>query len=1204
MKKQLLKIFILATLLAAFTGNAFATVYDWSNAKGIATGSGTFNYQWKVPENWTVNGAVATNYPGQFDPTDVVQIGVGINIPGVLHIIVPSGSTIFIAALTIGDNSAIDHEKNSFYIEINGTLNVSGTFLQKHSDNLGKSGDGTVTYPLGFDFHIETWVWGIGILTCNKMQIGDNTQPIPDNALNVTRYKFATPDGSPNLGLRVNITTDLVLNSVTRNDPTTTRIISVSNSNASLVSGTITVGGQIILQNTGLVNYDPAQPLLQPQARFTIEVTNNKGVGENKYLYLKGANALSIPGGYSSSGQIGSNIFTFWYVRPNSIATQLVNLGQSFVTYSGDVDQVVYTNASFPQTNGFFSFVGGNYQNLGFSGTGKKTIAPTTTGSLYVSGNVTIAANTPVDLSANNPTIVLNNGTNFTAPVNAHGSSPVLYDQYTLPQISNFSSAAGSSFTNGTATLNFPGTVTNGGTFTSGTGIINLNNSFTNTGTFKTTAGAVNLNQSGNQSLIDNSVAIVGNTVTPQQGGSTFFTLNVINGGTKTLSGSGQFYVVSTGSLNLSGSTILNAGGVLTLNSDVTGSATLPAIPTGSSIIGNATVQRYISANRAYRLISSPVYTGNDGTNNTYRVNYLMNNTYLTGTDGIGGGFSKAGNPTLYLYRENLAPLYTTFLNSNFKGIKNIATSLYLMDDADYPSANLPVGNGVLFYYRGSSKQATLGALTTVGAAATTDTLNAVGVLNQGSVTVHNWYTPGSANLGNTTASGDPNIQGFNLVGNPYASSIDWDKYSTSAGTGITAPNVSPFSYQLIPTGLQGAGTYNVYQAGTFDHKGTTGTDNSNVIASGEGFFVQALDASAQLTFNESAKTNTVVTGANLYMGKPVATNTPSYLRLQLAMDSINTEGIIINFNDNANTAFNIMEDARYKTGTGKVNLASLSSDRVPLSINQLPLSKDQIIALNVGATTDGTYKLNSKAIAGIPQLYDIWLMDAFKKDSVNLRTTATYSFTTAKSDTNTFGSKRFKLVINQNPALAVQLLSFNASKVSNKPQVEVVWKAVNEQNYTHYTVERSTNKGTTFEVVGGLTSSGQGNYSLVDKNAVNGINQYRLKQEDLNSKITYSNVVTIQYSDKSNNQGGNNHLSVYPNPAVNHINLTIDPKNQVAAYSIKITNSVGMIVKQAVTTQPNWQDNVSNLLTGTYLIQVVNNKDNSLVGQTKFVKL
>ncbi|MDB5024838.1 MAG: type sorting protein, partial [Mucilaginibacter sp.] len=47
-----------------------------------------------------------------------------------------------------------------------------------------------------------------------------------------------------------------------------------------------------------------------------------------------------------------------------------------------------------------------------------------------------------------------------------------------------------------------------------------------------------------------------------------------------------------------------------------------------------------------------------------------------------------------------------------------------------------------------------------------------------------------------------------------------------------------------------------------------------------------------------------------------------------------------------------------------------------------------------------------------------------------------------------------------------------------------------------------------------------------------------------------------------------------------------------------------GLIVKQATSAQLNWQANVADLLPGTYLVKVLDKKDKSLLGQTKFVKL
>ena len=74
--------------------------------------------------------------------------------------------------------------------------------------------------------------------------------------------------------------------------------------------------------------------------------------------------------------------------------------------------------------------------------------------------------------------------------------------------------------------------------------------------------------------------------------------------------------------------------------------------------------------------------------------------------------------------------------------------------------------------------------------------------------------------------------------------------------------------------------------------------------------------------------------------------------------------------------------------------------------------------------------------------------MDAYTKDSTDLRHTPSYSFSILKSDSASYGSKRFSLVIRQNPALGVQLLSFNATKASNG--VSVVWKTLHEQNFTN----------------------------------------------------------------------------------------------------------------------------------------------------------
>ena len=743
------------------------------------------------------------------------------------------------------------------------------------------------------------------------------------------------------------------------------------------------------------------------------------------------------------------------------------------------------------------------------------------------------------------------------------------------------------------------GNIANSGTLNLQTGSFTMSGNYTNSNIYTQGTGSMVFNGQ-NQVLTDNGSGTIFTNV--------FFSGNGGSGNPAVMS-SGNFSVSSTGVLNMVNSTSLNANSHLTLNSDATGSATVAAIPSGSSITGNVNAQRYLTGGaikyRGFRLLSSPVYASTVSSNNVYSINYLKNSTFLTATT-ISGGFDNvsAANPTLYLYRENMTPLYTTFLNSNFKGINNINSSpTYSMDDASNPSINIPVGNGYLFFFRGNRASASFAAETVTSYVPQSATLGASGTLNQGQITVKNWFTPSLSTLSYTVASPGA-VKGYDLVGNPYASSIDWETLqSTTSTLGIYGTNVGPTIYVIDPV----SHNYGAYTRGG----GGSGTNNSsNIISSGQGFFVVTNCSCATLIFNEGAKVNTQATGPQLLMGKPAdnIANT-QYLRLQLAKDSVNTEDILVRINNQVKTAFDETVDAPYKLGYGTVSLSSLSSDQIALAINVRPLPKtSDTIGLVVKANTDGIYSLNMKTVTGIPQLFDIWLMDAYKKDSLDMRHNPNYSFNISKKDTNTFGSKRFTLVIRQNPGYAYRLLDFTATKLVpvtvGARQVQAVWKTENEQNYTNFSVERSTDGGQTFNVIGGSPGGGQGIYSLVDKSPVIGQNLYRLKQEDINNTITYSNVVQVSYSDLSNSLVANN-IGVYPNPATSAINIAVlhDAATK-HSYTYRIANSSGLIVKQFTSQQSNWKPNISGLMAGSYIIKVLNATDDSVIGNSKFIKL
>jgi DNA-binding beta-propeller fold protein YncE len=688
--------------------------------------------------------------------------------------------------------------------------------------------------------------------------------------------------------------------------------------------------------------------------------------------------------------------------------------------------------------------------------------------------------------------------------------------------------------------------------------------------------------------------------------------LTISKNATPTLTG------IGTGAINLIPAAVVNistngaltidnsasTANFVTLQSDATGSATVSQIPTSGSITGTVNVQRYLSAGttavpRGYRFLSSPVYTSTSGGNNIYSINYIKLSVLTTGTGGTAGGFDKFGNPTFYLFRDDVALNFNSFIGGNYRGVTDMSLAPSYSVNIDGSGFHIPVGNGFQFFDRGDRiNQLAIKYISTTIAESVT--LTASGTLNTGPITVHPWFKPASSNLDYTAVSGNSTVIGLALVGNPYASSIDWDKYSATAGTGIYAPSVTKFIYVYNQVNRN----YNIYQSG-FGGIGTLG-NNSNIIPSGEGFFVCATSSSAQLVFNEDSKTSTQAnaTNGNLYLGKPVQSEVVQYLHLMLIKDDVNKDGTIISFKSSAKPQFDANEDAAYRPGNGILSLSTTSADNIALAFNARPLpDKTQlIIPLNVNAYSDGTYNLYLATLKSIPDLYDVWLMDAYQKDSLDIKHNPTYSFNITQSVPATYGSTRFSLVIRQNQAKGVHLLSFTASKVSGGSQI--TWKTENEQNYTYFTVERSTNGGTTFDVIGSVTSSAQGTYSFLDKAPVKGTDKYRLKIEDLNGTITYSQIVSLDYGDSKNNSPN---IIVYPNPVSNTINLSIIQNNgstSKLSYGIKVVNITGTVVKNGNTKTATWQENASNLTPGTYVVQVVNNNDNSLVGKTTFIKL
>jgi hypothetical protein len=973
-------------------------------------------------------------------------------------------------------------------------------------------------------------------------------------------------------------------------------------------TGGITFSNTVTNQPAGIIN----QSATSGTMTFTVTPANTGNINLTTTGNITFNAALTNAGNITRTGTGSLTLF----VGSNTVNSGTITQGATgLLTFPALLNNTGTVTASATGTGGI-TFTGqvtngstGIINQSATSGTMTFSVNPANTGNI----NLTAAGAITFTLALTNAGNITKNGAGALNLTGATGNSGVITQGssslLTFPGTLNNTGTVTASST-GTGGITFTGVVTN-----TSPGIINVDagtatfsatfansgavtqsggtiafplvsaSAFTNNATpatFIATGGSVTFSGAGNQTITNL------NTTTPV----TFNNLNISTSGTKNLVGLGLFAIASSGVItlsNTSATTVFDPGtALLTLTSTATGSASIATLPANTSIIATATVtvQRFLTGAainyRGYRLLSSAI-----NSSGAYTLTYLSSTgSANTGSGGVGGGFTSVGNPSIYLYREDKVPSNASFSAGNYRAITAISPSLTTIDGA----ATLYSGNGFLYFYRGNPG-------TNPATVPSSLVFSVLGNLNLGAITVKPWFT-GLSTLSYSLTSGTTAVEGFNLVGNPYPSSINWDTYSTTTPTaGIYAPNVGNTIYTLNPSNKG----YASYVAGTGGNGAST-NGGSNYIASGQGFFVVAsTGSSSSLTFNETAK----ISGqpATLLLNSSATPINP-HLRLKLVKDSINNDDIYVGFRANATTKYVFNEDALYKVGSNVVSLSSMSGDRQALAINFQPFPKTtQIIPLNVGVpAAGGLYQLNLSEANDIPAIYDVWLMDKFKNDSLDIKHNPTYSFNTT-SDTATYGANRFKLVIRLNTALSVHLLSFTG--VKDTKQIKLTWTTENEGNYTTYVLQRSTDGGHTFTTLDSLTSANLGTYNDLDPNPVTGINLYRLKQVDVTGSVSYSSVLSFTYTPPIPIFDKNNAVNVYPNPVKYILGVVIKPKgDKPANYKITITNNMGMIIKTATTTLPIWLDSVVNLLPGTYFVNVTNSKDNSFVGRATFIKL
>ncbi|MCD4695336.1 MAG: T9SS type A sorting domain-containing protein [Bacteroidales bacterium] len=259
-----------------------------------------------------------------------------------------------------------------------------------------------------------------------------------------------------------------------------------------------------------------------------------------------------------------------------------------------------------------------------------------------------------------------------------------------------------------------------------------------------------------------------------------------------------------------------------------------------------------------------------------------------------------------------------------------------------------------------------------------TTTVYYEGTLNTGSLN--------SGVLTNTSAATHSH-KGFNFVGNPYPSAVNWDE-----GAGWAKTNLDNAIYIWNPE----YGNYGSYIGGV------PVNDVTNIIPVGQGFFVHVTNgfATGSLAVNNNAR---------LHDNKPFLKNSgkstktgQELLKLQISTE-LNTylDQAIVHFNENATANFDPSLDAYDLEGLDEApGLYFPLAGNTKLSINTYPeLDENTVMPLNSIVGIDGYYTIEAISILNFLETTKVLLEDKVEDVIIDLTEQNSYTFFAGEID-------------------------------------------------------------------------------------------------------------------------------------------------------------------------------------------------------------
>ena len=150
---------------------------------------------------------------------------------------------------------------------------------------------------------------------------------------------------------------------------------------------------------------------------------------------------------------------------------------------------------------------------------------------------------------------------------------------------------------------------------------------------------------------------------------------------------------------------------------------------------------------------------------------------------------------------------------------------------------------------------------------------------------------------------------------------------------------------------------------------------------------------------------------------------------------------------------------------------------------------------------------------------------------------------------------------------------------------IQLNWTTSQEFNNSGFAIERSTD-GAGWQQIGFVPSAARGGnsqsalyYQFVDRTPLTGLNQYRLKQVDIDNRHEYSRTISIRYED-------GRRLFLSPNPTNSGITIVSGLKE---GDDLRLFTQTGKIIYRYRATTGQHPINLKAQPAGIYYLEVSN---------------